>query len=281
MNDAESKVINYYNHCYRNYRTYWKTDRNLSIHYGFYDTNHTTHDDAVVNMNRVLATIANIKSEDYVLDVGCGIGGSVIWLAKNLGAQACGINIHAMQIKIAEEAARKNNVANLAQFSVRNFLKTGFPNETFDVVWDLESICHTEHKRDFVLEARRVLKEGGRLIIADYFLKSKNFSEGEKRHLDRWFDGWAIPNLITKEELQIYLRELGFKKILFKEITENVTPSSIRMFIPSSLVYPFVSLLKLTGIRTETQIKHIIASYCQYRALKKDLWLHGIFYAEK
>ncbi len=40
-----------------------------------------------------MAEKAGVSSGDRVLDAGCGVGGSVIWLAKNYGCKATGITL--------------------------------------------------------------------------------------------------------------------------------------------------------------------------------------------
>jgi tocopherol O-methyltransferase len=39
-------------------------------------------------MNQVLANKAKIRKTDLILDAGCGVGGSSIWLVRNIGAKA-------------------------------------------------------------------------------------------------------------------------------------------------------------------------------------------------
>src|SRR5437868_2938758 len=77
-------VVDYFTQTQNDYRRLWGVHRHLGLHCGFHDDLHRRHDDAVTNMNRVLASLASIGLQDRVLDAGCGIGGSAIWLAKNI-----------------------------------------------------------------------------------------------------------------------------------------------------------------------------------------------------
>jgi len=278
---SSKKVIDYYNQCHTDYRIFWNIHKNYSIHFGFYDKAHKKHDDAVINMNRILAKISKITSKDKILDAGCGIGGSSIWLAKNFGTNVIGINIHKMQVEIAKKLARKNGVDNLVKFFVKDFMDTNFSPNSFDVVWGLESICHGENKKVFLTKAKRVLKNNGRIIIADFFLKKENLTNNEKRDMNKWLYGWALPNLSSVTEFQKYLEELGFKNIEFRDITKNVMPSSRYMYLLAIIGYPVYKFLEYFNIRTKMQIENIISAYYQHKTLKKDLWTYGIFYAEK
>jgi len=274
------KIIDYYNQCNIDYRILWRINRNLSIHYGFHDKKHKKHDDAVINMNRVLARMAKIKSNDRILDAGCGIGGSSIWLAKKFGSEVVGINISKDQLETAKKSAKNMEVGNLTQFLGKNFADTKFPRNSFDVVWGLESICYAENKKDFLSEARRILKNKGRIIVADGFIK-KSLTDEEEGKMNNWLDGWAVPNLAGVNEFKKYLEELGFNNIEFKDITKNVMPSSARLYMASIFGYPIGKLLEWAGIRTKIQTKNIISAYYQHITLKRGLWLYGIFYAEK
>ena len=67
------------------YRTFWGDH----IHHGYWEDNESTGR-AQMKLVERLATKARIPSGSRVLDVGCGIGGSACWIAKNLGASVLG-----------------------------------------------------------------------------------------------------------------------------------------------------------------------------------------------
>lgn len=277
----KNKIVNYYNECHIDYKILWRLDKGMGLHYGFYDGLHTKHDEAVINMNRILAGMVKITPQDKVLDAGCGIGGSSIWIAKNLGANVVGINITDGQLKIAESLAIKNNVASLVKFFKRDFSNTGFPDDSFSVVWGLESICHAQSKKDFIKEAKRILKNSGRIIIADLFIQKENLEANEKNEMKKWLDGWAVPNLASVNEFGKYLEEAGFKNIKFRDVKENIMPSSARMYKASIPGLPIGKLLEFLKIRTKAQTGNIVSAFYQHKTLKNGLWAYGIFSAEK
>lgn len=71
-------VVDYYDSTKLEFKLLWKNDDNLGVHFGYYDEQHKDHSSAVVNLNRKLAELADIQSEDKVLDAGCGVGGTPI-----------------------------------------------------------------------------------------------------------------------------------------------------------------------------------------------------------
>lgn len=281
---SKKSAIDYYDQTHVDYRLLWQVDRTLSMHFGYYDRNVKTHDAAVINMNKVLAKKVKINSNDVVLDAGCGIGGSAIWLAKTFGCKVIGITLSEKQAFRAKELSKRNNVEDLAHFFIRDFTNTKFPNYSFDVVWAIESVCHAKNKKDFLAEAHRILKKGGRLIVADGFLKKENLTHVEKNYMDKWLDGWAVPNLASISEFDNYTKKLGFKNIKFADITKNAMPSSIHLYVAGFLGYPLGKFLELISIRTKLQTKNMIAAYNQYNqyiTLKEGLWAYGVFNAEK
>lgn len=279
MNENK-RVLEYYDQCHIDYKLIWKIHKTHAIHYGFYDKKNRTHKKAVANMNRVLARLAKIKSDDKVLDCGCGVGGSSVWIAKEIGAKVTGVNINKMQIEIAKEFAKEQEVGNKVTFLEKDFTKKMFPKNSFDVLWGIESICYVKDKRKFLKKAAKLLKKRGRIIIADGFIKKEAKKEQERKEMQTWLEGWAVPNIATISKFKKDLKEAGFKNIQYRDIKENVLLSSRRMYL-ASLNYPLAKMLELLKIRTKTQTGNVISAYYQYKTLKKDLWTYGIFTAEK
>lgn len=270
-------IVDYYDQCHSDYNRIWKTDKTLAMHYGFYDEAHWKHSDAVINMNRVLAKAASISPKDNVLDVGCGVGGSAIWLAENYGCSVTGITLSKKQAIMANEVAGKRGLAELVKFCLADFNHAPFPSGSFDVIWGLESVCYSPDKRAFIAEAKRLLRNGGRLAIADGFIRDEK-ARGDP-DIRRWLDGWAVPNLATVEEFRTWLEEANFKEIVFRDVTDNIKPSSIRLYKAGVVNYPLGKLLELVGLRTKVQTENIISAIYQYKTLKRGLWRYGILTA--
>lgn len=112
--DHVRKLISYFEDAHRDYRRWWITSTALAMHFGFYDQDTSNHAEALLNMNRVLAMRAELHSSDRVLDAGCGVGGSAIWLARELGVRVVGINVVPGDIDRARRYARRRKVARLS-----------------------------------------------------------------------------------------------------------------------------------------------------------------------
>lgn len=138
-----------------------------------------------------------------VLDVGCGIGGTSRHLAKSLGpnSKVQGITLSPNQVKRATELAAEQNLPN-ASFRVMNALAMDFPDDTFDLVWACESGEHMPDKKKYVEEMVRVLKPGGRLVIATWCQRSTPpaFTDEDLVNLDYLYKEWAHPYFISIED---------------------------------------------------------------------------------
>jgi len=278
---SKQDISRYYDLSQVHYRLFWRLDKSKSLHYGYWDTSTKNFDEALQNINKVLARYANISKEDMVLDAGCGVGGSSIWLAKNVGCKVTGISLNDEQVKQANAFAQKENVEQLVNFEYNDYTCTHYPTGSFDVVWAIESVCYGADKSEFIKEAFHLLKEGGRLIVADFF-KRDELKGKEAQQVKQWANGWAIEDYATRENFEHQLIEAGFAGIHFENVNHAIMRSAKRLYrayflgiIPAliyRIFYPNATKLGKNNVHT---------AYLQYKTLKKNLWTYGIFWAEK
>ncbi|HBC57016.1 MAG TPA: hypothetical protein DCZ03_07620, partial [Gammaproteobacteria bacterium] len=80
------EIVDYYDNCEMDYKVLWRLDRCLAMHYGYWDETTERVSEALIRENQILAERAKITESDIVLDAGCGVGGSAIWLANEIGS---------------------------------------------------------------------------------------------------------------------------------------------------------------------------------------------------
>ncbi|WP_299460933.1 class I SAM-dependent methyltransferase, partial [uncultured Gimesia sp.] len=133
------------------YRLLW----GRHIHHGLWEENSSaTHDNSAYEkssaiaqqqLTETLAGFLNIQPDESLLDVGCGMGGSSIHLAKTFGCQVTGITLSPVQKRWATLESRWRGQRHNTQFLCQDAETAEFPPESFDVIWSIE--C-TEHLFD-------------------------------------------------------------------------------------------------------------------------------------
>lgn len=274
-------IAHYYDVTLPFYKRFWYRDsESYALHYGLWERGTKDINEALLNTNKFMAREVRVKPGDRILDAGCGIGGSSIWLAKNFDVNVIGITISKTQLQKARELS-KTKLLGKTGFFLKDFLRTGFPNNSFDVVWAIESVCHAERKRDFMEEAYRILKPGGRLIVADGLLKRKARNEREKEIINVFTEGLALPNLAGEDVFKKEMRETGFTKVRLFDKTKEILPSSIRIHDMCKSAMPFTKAASKINRKLEVILKNNLAGIAQLEAVKNGLAGYGIFYGEK
>ncbi len=278
LNQAE--IIDYYENCQVDYSLVWQLDEVMCMHYGYWEDTTPHHRASLQNMNKKVAEAAGIRPGFHVLDAGCGVGGPSIFLAS-LGCTVEGITLSSKQVETCRQNARRFKVDQRVKFTQQNYLQTSFPDHTFDVVWAIESVCYAWDKSDFTREAFRILRPGGRLVVADFFSQPVVPDSREAKLMDKWTDSWAIKSYATVKEFHSALSSAGFSEIEARDVTINVKPSIRRLFIS---FFPGIITSKIgewVGTRNKIQTKNTWSTYYQYKAHQKDLWRYQIFSAKK
>lgn len=278
---SQKDIARYYDLSESQYRFFWNLDKSLSLHYGYWDSSTKNFHAALLNINKVLSAKAGISKNNRVLDAGCGIGGSSIWLAKNIGCAVTGISLSEKQVNKANALATKEGVEHLATFEQKDFTATGYADENFDVVWAIESVCHATDKAAFLKEASRILKKNGRLIMADFF-KKENLQGKNAQQMQQWAHGWAVEDFSTKTEFKKQLEEANFYDIKIEDASNAITPSAKRLYRSYYLGSVLGFLYRLANRNTTQQgKKNIKTAYLQYATLKRNLWKYLIVSAVK
>src|SRR5258708_8741617 len=99
----------------------------LGLHFGIGDESTPSLDESLVNTNIYLADQMHIGEGERVLDAGCGVGGSSIWLARERGARVTSITLAPNQVELGRRFAAERGVADRVFFECMDFTKTSFP----------------------------------------------------------------------------------------------------------------------------------------------------------
>lgn len=274
-------IHDYYDYCHKDFKRIWHLDRCMAMHMGFWDSKTRRLRDALIKENEVLAKQAGVTFKDRVLDAGCGVGGSSIFLAAYYGCNVTGITISAQQVRHAREYAKSHNVNKLTTFFVADYTNVPYGESSFDVIWAIESVCHATNKKDFLKEAYRLLRKGGRIIIADGFQSKYPLTGEEEALLKKSFRGWGVSSLEIDTVFYDGLNKLKFRHIIEQDVTSLIYKSSRRLYLCSFPAYIVDIVERHFKRRGSIEQGNVISARNQFFSLKKGLWKYKIFYAEK
>jgi tocopherol O-methyltransferase len=212
----------------------WERTWGEHMHHGYYGANGQHKKDrrqAQIDLIEELLLWANVSSAQTILDVGCGIGGSTLYLANKFAAQAVGITLSPVQAQRASDRACENQIAlqpweRFADFQARpgvhfqvtDALATPFADSSFDFIWSMESGEHMPDKRAFLQECYRLLKPGGTFLMATWCHRSTDNLAGpltasEQQHLNRLYQLYHLPYVISLSDYTELAREVGFSAL--------------------------------------------------------------------
>ncbi len=276
LRDAQRCALEtYYRETNFDYCAIWRSNLTRARHFGFHYRGPFDHHRAVARASAELAESAGVAKGTRVLDCGCGLGGTALWLARNRGALVAGIDLLDHQVESAKAAALQRGLASRANFVCGDAADTGLPDGSFDVVLIQEALCHLPDKSAFYAEARRLLAPGGRLVVAEYMRTSRVVSAEAENTLRRWCEGWAMPGLWTTDEHTEAARRSGFGQTLIVDESDAVE-ASLRLLYRNCLVFgPLNYLLHAVGLRSDVTQANISASRLQYEAFRDGLWIYG------
>lgn len=186
------------------YRLFWGPH----IHHGLWDTEESP-EAAQINLTNVLAHLADIGSGHRVLDVGCGMGGSSIHLAKTLGACVTGITLSPVQRRWAALSAWWQGVGKATEFHRIDAEAAEFAPASFDVVWSVECTEHLFDKPAFFQRAARWLKPGGVMAICAWLAGENSTTAEGTRQVERVCEGFLCPSLGTSHDYEEWVQQAG------------------------------------------------------------------------
>ena len=202
-----------------------------------------------------LAEKLMLKPGMLAADLGCGIGGPMMEIARFSGAKIVGVNINAHQLDRARQLTEEAGLMDQVEFLECDFLDVDAPDESFDAVYGIEATCCAPDKVSIYGEAYRLLKPGGYLGIYEYILTDQ-FDASNPDHLRIKYDielGGGLLDIDFIATVDDALRTVGFEILENRDLAEQDGPS-IPWYQP--LVGSGVSIASFRSSRIGRAITH-------------------------
>ena len=263
----------------------WEEVWGEHMHHGYYGPEGGRRCDrtqAQVDLIEALLDWGQVQQASQILDVGCGIGGSSLYLANQFGARVTGITLSPVQAARATARAEAAGMSSGTEFRVADALQLPFPDQCFDLVWSLESGEHMPDKRAFLQECYRVLQPGGRLLVATWCHRpcqapQPPLSPQETNLLAKIYRVYHLPYIISLPEYAQIAQELGFEQIRTADWSDAVAPFWQEVIV--SAVSPAV-IWKILGAGWDT-LQGALALRFMSQGYRQGLLRYGVLYAQR
>ena len=162
----------------------------------------------------------NIKSDDVILDVGCGGGINIKRMAQD-AKKVYGIDYSIESVNLSKEVNEKLIDEGKVEIMKGNVKDLPFEDNTFDIVTAFETVYFWPDIEKCFGEVKRVLKPGGIFLIGMETNGSDNWVMTFWKHfidMEMYNDG-EIKNFLKKNsynEIKVYLRDAKNKKEIIK-----------------------------------------------------------------
>lgn len=228
-------IVRYYSESGRDYGA-WSPRFNM--HFGYWRRGlnpfrlESMLDEMTVQVLR-RAGVAEAAPGTWLLDLGCGLGAPARLAARlHPGVRIGGLTLVPLQAREAARLAVEEEVRPRVHLSVADYRSAPLRRGSFEIAYAIESACHASgyEKRGFIREAARILGPGGRLVVADGFLKGT----GPMNRLLAWCYGkvcanWALETFADLDSFIACLREHGFDEVEVEDASWRLVPSVLHI----------------------------------------------------
>ena len=207
--------------------------RGFNMHFGYYraGANPLNREAMLEQMNaEVLARLQmDGISEPNLLDLGCGLGATLRSVVRCLpSARLAGVTRVPWQVQRARALNEAAGCAERVCVIEGDYEEINLRGSSYDGVFALESSCHARgaDKGALLEQAHRVLRPGGRLVVADGFLLNDRFANAlQQRIYHKLCECWVIQELAQLDLFTARLEKLGFREIAVERLQMRVAPS--------------------------------------------------------
>jgi cyclopropane fatty-acyl-phospholipid synthase-like methyltransferase len=205
VSDDVERVRAYYDH---NTASFLETGQGgASIRRAVWAPGVASREDAFRTIDR--RVLAAIVPGARVVDLGCGVGSSLLWLSERADFDGAGVTLSGVQAKFfTEDIARRGLGAKLRCFA-GSFVSPPPEVRDVDLAFSIEAFVHAPSAEAYFAGVAPRLKPGAQLLILDDFLEREASTPAERRTVEDVREGWLANTLSLPAEVEASARAAG------------------------------------------------------------------------
>ena len=174
-----------------------------------------------------LAHLLGLKPGMVVADIGCGVGGPMIEIARFSGAKIVGVSDNDHQQERARRYSEEAGLSHLVDFLKCDFLHIDAPDESFDAAFSIEATCCAPDKASVYGEIFRLLKRGSCFGAYEYCTTDRFDAQNpHHRRLKANIQlGGGLLVLDDQQTVDEAVRSVGFEVLQTRDLSEPTGPS--------------------------------------------------------
>jgi len=224
MGEHVARVADYYDANTRRFLRFGEGSGHGAIHRCVWTPDATSTDEAADTVNRLIIErlrghVPEGDGAGRVLDLGCGVGATMIRLARAMDVRVAGVTISRVQAEVGARRFAADGLSERCHILCADF--AALPAEPrYHAIVAIESVVHSPSLADLIPSLAARLSPGGRLILCDDWMTEKDRgAPARERCLAQFRAGWRIGSLHTVAEVDAMGGRAGLRLVEDLDLT--------------------------------------------------------------
>lgn len=233
MKETAARLVDYYDRNTGLFLRLGASGSARAIHRGLWGEGVQTAEAAAQYIHTLIREVVarlSVSVPDSILDLGCGVGGTVLALAEHYPqARLLGVSLSPLQIAHARRFAQKDGCSDRCTFLEADFHALPI-TDRFDLVIMIEALAHSPSPGQVLQEVRTHLSASGLFIVVDDFLAQPEATLATEQLpcIARFRESWQLPGLLTVEQCMDQARERGFRLAMEQDLSGWIRLNRLR-----------------------------------------------------
>jgi cyclopropane fatty-acyl-phospholipid synthase-like methyltransferase len=235
-----NEIIRYYDSNTSRFLRFGHGSSSKAIHRAVWAAGVENRQQAMNFINSLIVCSVRSSGAKHLLDIGCGVGGSMLYIGGQISGRLSGVTISPRQAETGIRLLNSSVCSERCRIITGDFTDPQLLEQLsmpFDTAYAIESFLHMPSAELFFKQAARVLKSGGELFICDDMLASDDSklqfplgpgadprtrvrTSSYTRLLRRFKRGWQVGSLYAPAELEALAESWGFRLVKQTDLTD-------------------------------------------------------------